>query len=431
MIYVALGANLPSSEGAPRETLRRAVSALAARGLTISARSRLFLTEPVPRSDQPWYANQVIAIESTLTPHQILSVLLDVELQFGRERSERNAARTLDLDLIGYGSDIIDTPDLVVPHPRMHERAFVLAPLADIAPSWRHPVNGETVSLMLARSDRAHVRALRTVPLLMGIVNVTPDSFSDGGRYDNAATAIAHARQLMEEGADILDIGGESTRPGASPVDIETEWQRVGPVIEALAEEAKRRYRLISIDTRHAEIMARALAAGATMINDVTALDDPASRRAVADHDAPVVLMHMQGDPQSMQINPVYADVVKDVCAELSFKCERAIKDGIAASRLWLDPGIGFGKTMEHNLALLDATPQLRALGFPVLIGASRKIFIRGVDRHGPASERVAGSVSAALSAAQRGADAVRVHDVAQTRQALAVWSAVEGQAMS
>jgi dihydropteroate synthase len=144
-----------------------------------------------------------------------------------------------------------------------------------------------------------------------------------------------------------------------------------------------------------------------------------------------VVLMHMQGDPQSMQVNPVYADVVKDVCAELSFKCERAIKDGIAASRLWLDPGIGFGKTMEHNLALLDATPQLRALGFPVLIGASRKIFIRGVDRHGPASERVAGSVAAALSAAQRGADAVRVHDVAQTRQALAVWSAVEGQAMS
>ncbi|WP_284316699.1 dihydropteroate synthase [Labrys miyagiensis] len=431
MIFIALGANLPSREGAPRETLRRAVSALASHGLIVVARSRLYLTEPVPRSRQPWYANQVIAVETQLAPHEVLALLLKVELLFGRERSERNASRTLDLDLIAYGQEVIATSDLIVPHPRMHERAFVLAPLADIAPDWRHPITGETVRAMLAASDRANVRALRPVPLLMGVVNVTPDSFSDGGRYDAAETAIAHARALMDDGADILDIGGESTRPGSKPVDVETEWARIGPVVSALAKEARERFRLVSVDTRHAKTMARALAAGASMINDITALDDPASREVLAGTDVPVILMHMQGDPQSMQLSPCYQDVVNEVRSELDRKCERAIRAGIAGSRLWLDPGLGFGKTLEHNLALLDATPQLRTLGYPVLIGASRKSFIRGVDREGPASERLGGSVAAAISAAQRGADAVRVHDVAETRQALAVWSAVEGQAMA
>jgi dihydropteroate synthase/2-amino-4-hydroxy-6-hydroxymethyldihydropteridine diphosphokinase len=431
MIFIALGANLPSREGAPRETLRRAVAALAGRGLTVTARSRLYLTEPVPRSRQPWYANQVIAVETRLTPHEVLALLLDVEHLFGRERGERNASRTLDLDLIAFGQALVDTPDLVLPHPRMQERAFVLAPLADIAPEWRDPRSGQTVRTMLAQVDRANVRALKAIPLLMGVVNVTPDSFSDGGRYDAADAAIAHARKLMDEGADILDIGGESTRPGSQPVEVETEWSRIGPVISALAEEARQRYRLISVDTRHAETMARALVAGATMINDITGLEAPASRAVLANSDVPIVLMHMQGDPQSMQLNPSYQDVLREVRSELDAKCERAIKSGIAASRLWLDPGLGFGKTLEHNLALLDATPHLRSLGYPVLIGASRKSFIGGVDRQGPAGERLGGSVAAAIAAAQRGADAVRVHDVAETRQALAVWSAVEGEAIA
>ncbi|CAM5768744.1 hypothetical protein LMIY3S_02601 [Labrys miyagiensis] len=430
MIFIALGANLPSREGAPRETLRRAISALASRGLKITARSRTYITEPVPRSRQPWYANQVIAVETRLPPHGVLQLLLDVEHLFGRERSERNAARTLDLDLIAYEREIIDTPDLIVPHPRMHERAFVLAPLSDIAPEWRHPVTGETVVAMLARTDRANVRALRPIPQLMGIVNVTPDSFSDGGRFDQAEVAVAHARALMDDGADILDIGGESTRPGSRPVDPDTEWQRIGPVIEALAVEARERFRLLSVDTRHASTMARALTAGATMINDISALDDPASRELLAGHDVPIVLMHMQGDPQTMQNNPCYTDVVSQVRTELDFKCQRAIKAGIDASRLWLDPGLGFGKTLEHNLALLDATPQLRTLGYPVLIGASRKSLVRGVDREVPPPQRLGGSVAAAIASAQRGADALRVHDVAETRQALAVWSAVEGQAI-
>jgi dihydropteroate synthase len=429
MILIALGANLPSLEGGPAETLRRAVARLAARGLTIVARSRLYLTEPVPRSRQPWYANQAIAVDTRLSPHDLLGALQAVELEFGRERSERNAARTLDLDLIAYDDIRLDTPDLILPHPRMQERAFVLAPLADIAPAWRHPDGGATVETMLRCVDRSNVRALRPTPLLMGVVNITPDSFSDGGHFQKADAAIAHARRLIEEGADILDIGGESTRPGADPVEPEQELARILPVIQAVAAEAKARNRLVSIDTRHARTMAKVIESGATMINDITALADPQSRRVVAESGVPVILMHMLGDPRTMQANPEYGDVVSDVAAALGMARDKAIAAGVAADRIWLDPGLGFGKTLEHNLALLDATRKLKALGQPVLVGASRKSFIGRVDRDGPASDRLGGSIAAALTAAARGADAVRVHDVAQTRQALAVWSALEGEA--
>jgi dihydropteroate synthase len=427
MILIALGANLPSPEGAPRETLRRAVALLAARGLAVSARSRLFLTEPIPRSPQPWYVNQVIAVETKRPPEDILELLLAVERQFGRERGERNAARSLDLDLIAYEDALLDTPDLVLPHPRMHERAFVLAPLADIAPEWRHPVSGKSVDELLAGADRSGVRALRPTPLLMGVVNVTPDSFSDGGRFDTTEAAISQAVSLMEAGADILDIGGESTRPGAEPVTPEEEQARVLPVVSAIAAEAAKRNRLVSVDTRNAQTMILAIAAGATMINDVTALADPASRRVIAESGVPVILMHMKGDPRTMQKNPVYDDVVANVCADLACARDAAVAEGVPPDRIWLDPGLGFGKTLEHNLALLDATPRLKALGHPVFVGASRKSFIGRIDRNGPADQRIGGSVAAALSAAARGVDGVRVHDLAETRQALAVWSAIEG----
>jgi dihydropteroate synthase len=163
------------------------------------------------------------------------------------------------------------------------------------------------------------------------------------------------------------------------------------------------------------------------MINDVTALADPASRRVIAESGVPVILMHMKGDPRTMQKNPVYDDVVADVCADLACARDAAVAEGVPPDRIWLDPGLGFGKTLEHNLALLDATPRLKALGHPVLVGASRKSFIGRIDRDGPADQRIGGSVAAALSAAARGADGVRVHDLAETRQALAVWSAIEG----
>jgi dihydropteroate synthase len=260
-------------------------------------------------------------------------------------------------------------------------------------------------------------------PRLMGIVNVTPDSFSDGGAFSSAQDAIAHALRLEAEGADILDIGGESTRPGAEPVSIDDELRRVLPVIEGLAGRTKA---LISIDTRKAEVMRRALAAGAHMINDVAALAyEPACMEVAAASDAPIVLMHAQGDPRTMQAAPYYDDCLLDVCDWLEARITACEAAGIARSRLVVDPGIGFGKNLAHNLELLAGLTLLHGLGVPLLLGASRKSFIGMLSGVKTARERVPGSIAAALQGAAQGVQILRVHDVAETRQALTVWEAM------
>jgi len=261
-------------------------------------------------------------------------------------------------------------------------------------------------------------------PLIMGVVNVTPDSFSDGGHYLAADAAIAHALRLEAEGADILDIGAESTRPGAEPVDLQEELRRVMPVIEALAPRARAR---LSIDTRKAEVMRRAAQAGVALVNDVSALThDPGALDAATETGLAVVLMHAQGDPRTMQDSPHYADVVLDVYDWLGARIDACEGAGIPRSRLIVDPGIGFGKTLAHNLALLGASSIFHGLGCPILLGASRKRFIgelAGADVEG----RLSGSIAAALLGAGQGVQILRVHDVAATRQALAVWEAALG----
>ncbi|WP_072387351.1 dihydropteroate synthase [Hyphomicrobium sp. CS1BSMeth3] len=260
-------------------------------------------------------------------------------------------------------------------------------------------------------------------PRLMGIVNVTPDSFSDGGAFSSAQAAIDHALQLEAEGADILDIGGESTRPGAHPVSIEEELARVIPVIEGLAGKTKA---LISIDTRKAEVMRRALAAGAHIINDVAALTyEPECLEVAAASNAPVILMHAQGDPRTMQAAPQYDDCLLDVCDWLEARLAACEAAGIPRDRLIIDPGIGFGKTLAHNLELLAGLTLLHGLGVPVLLGASRKSFIGMLTGEKDARHRVPGSIAAALAGASQGAQILRVHDVAETRQALTVWEAM------
>jgi dihydropteroate synthase len=261
---------------------------------------------------------------------------------------------------------------------------------------------------------------------IMGVVNVTPDSFSDGGRYLATDAAIAHGLQLEAEGADILDIGGESTRPGAEPLGIEDECRRVLPVIEGLAARARVP---LSIDTRNAEVMRRAVQSGARVINDVSALaHDPQSLEVAAATGVPVVLMHAQGDPRTMQRNPVYDDVVLDVYDALEARIEACENAGIPRERLVVDPGIGFGKTLAHNLALLGALSIFHGLGCAVLLGASRKSFI-GKLTGAQADDRLPGSLAAALLGAAQGAQILRVHDVAATRQALAVWEGSCGTA--
>jgi len=260
-------------------------------------------------------------------------------------------------------------------------------------------------------------------PLIMGIVNITPDSFSDGGDHDDADAAIAHGRRLLAEGADILDIGGESTRPGAEPVPVAEEIARVVPVIRALAAEGA----VISIDTRHAAVMRAAAAAGARIINDVTALTgDPNSLSVAAATGLPVVLMHIQGEPQTMQVAPSYSDVTAEVYDWLAARVDAAIAAGIGREKIAIDPGIGFGKDLQHNVDLLARTAALHGLGCPILIGVSRKRFIAGLSKGEAPKNRVAGSIATALHALGQGAQILRVHDVAATAQAVAVWQALQ-----
>ena len=257
-------------------------------------------------------------------------------------------------------------------------------------------------------------------PLIMGVVNVTPDSFSDGGRFLDTERAIAHAVQLIEEGADILDVGGESTRPGAAPVGAQEEADRVLPVLEALADAGVP----ISIDTRHAQLMRAALERGASMINDIQALTGPGALDAVRESDCAICLMHMQGEPGTMQMAPAYTDVVSEVQEFLRTRIDACIDAGIARERLVIDPGIGFGKTARHNLELLRGLCRLSELCLPILIGLSRKALLGRITGR-DVNNRLAGSVSAAVLAAERGAAIVRVHDVAATRDALLVLRAV------
>jgi dihydropteroate synthase len=267
---------------------------------------------------------------------------------------------------------------------------------------------------------------------LMGIVNVTPDSFSDGGRFLEADAAIAHALELIGEGAEIVDIGGESTRPGAEPVAAREELRRVQPVIERIAAVGSREGSSpvqVSIDTSKASVAAAALDAGATLVNDVTALRaDPEMAGLVADSGAECCLMHMLGEPRTMQLQPRYDDVVDDVKAFLLERIEFAVGEGIAEDRVLLDPGIGFGKTVAHNLELLRRLSELAELGRPLVIGTSRKSFLGRVAGAPEASQRLAGTLATNVLALERGASVFRVHDVAPVREALTVAAATLGK---
>ena len=265
----------------------------------------------------------------------------------------------------------------------------------------------------------AHAIDLAT-PCVMGILNVTADSFSDGGRLD-PAMALAHARRMLADGARIIDIGGESSRPGAMAVDEADELERVVPLVAALARDGA----CVSVDTTKPAVMRAALGAGASMINDVGALQAPGALSVAADSDVAVCLMHMQGEPRTMQHAPAYANVVGEIRAFLARRAAACIDAGIAAGRIVVDPGFGFGKTVAHNLVVLRDLGAITTLGYPVLMGLSRKSTLGAITGR-DIGERLAASVAAALAAAVRGARILRVHDVRETIDALAVWNAIE-----
>ena len=263
---------------------------------------------------------------------------------------------------------------------------------------------------------------MRGVALVMGIVNVTPDSFSDGGSYLEADAAIAHGRELLAAGADLLDIGGESTRPGAAAVSAAEEIARVAPVIEALAGDGA----TVSVDTSKAVVAEAALSAGAGIVNDVTALADPEMASVCAARGPGLILMHMKGTPRTMQDNPVYGDVVVEVREFLAERMRLAIDAGIDEGGIWLDPGIGFGKTVEHNLELIARLGELADLGRPIVIGASRKNFIGAITGR-EVGDRLGGSIATNVLGLVHGADVLRVHDVAETIQAVRVAERIIG----
>lgn len=270
---------------------------------------------------------------------------------------------------------------------------------------------------------RDHAFSLGERTLLMGVVNVTPDSFSDGGRFLQTDDAVKHALQLAADGADILDVGGESTRPGADPVSLDEETARVVPVIERLRAEAPDV--AISVDTRHPEVARAALDAGADIVNDVTAAKDPGTVDAVRETGAGLVLMHMQGEPRTMQANPTYDDVVTEVREFLASRIEAVTAGGIARERLCADPGIGFGKTTAHNLALLRDIASFRELHVPLLVGASRKRFIGELTGVDDAAERVAGTAGVVAWCATQGVDVQRVHDVKEMARVVKIVDAI------
>jgi len=270
----------------------------------------------------------------------------------------------------------------------------------------------------------AKFRARRNsdIPFVMGVLNVTPDSFSDGGQWIDQEAAVGRALEMLGNGADVIDIGGESTRPGAEPVPEAEELRRVIPVIKALRERSAAR---ISVDTFKPAVARAAVEAGADIWNDVMALRHEGAVETAAELGVPVILMHMSGTPQDMQKNPQYVDVVSDVCDFLTERADIAMGAGVTADSIWLDPGIGFGKSLDHNLALMHDLDQVIRLGYPVLFGASRKRFIAAIDEGAAEMERLGGSLAAALRAAQAGAAMVRVHDVRMTVQALKVQAAI------
>jgi dihydropteroate synthase len=256
---------------------------------------------------------------------------------------------------------------------------------------------------------------------VMGVLNVTPDSFSDGGEYLDSSAAIEHGLILADEGADIVDIGGESTRPGADPVSALEEIDRVLPVIEGLVREDI----AVSIDTMKPDVARAIVAAGADVINDVNGFRTPGMFEIAAESGATICIMHMLGEPRTMQIDPHYEDVVTEVLEWLLARADAAISAGIAREKIWLDPGIGFGKTVDHNLSLLKSTAEFASTGFPIMVGASRKSFIGKLADENEPQNRMPGSLAAALFAASKGARIIRVHDVAATVQAIAIQQAI------
>ena len=423
-VYLGLGSNL----GDRRDHLSRAIDALEARGLTIArvspvVESPALLPDSAPSDWNLPYLNLVLECATRCSPEQLRLWIDEIQRDFGRRGTSHWSPRPIDIDILLWGRERIETERLTIPHGDLTRRSFVLAPLAALAPRLTIPGRGERTVLDWSRSIDQHI------PLWMGIVNVTPDSFSDGGRFADRARIEPHVAAMVEAGVHIIDIGGESTRPGATPVDPATEWSRVGPVLERLIERsAGRRLRpLLSLDTRHPEVAEKGLDLGVDIINDVSGLTSPAMVALARDSARDWIAMHHVTVPTDPQVTlPSDCDPYDGVEQWLRRRMEAWDAQGLDLGRIVFDPGIGFGKNRLQSLRLLRRAGEFRRHGLRVLVGHSRKSFMRGFAGKDEADHDLA-TLGASLHLCTQGVDIIRVHNVPLHVTAYRGWSHLVG----
>ncbi|RDI41346.1 dihydropteroate synthase [Aquicella lusitana] len=444
MVILGLGSNV----GDRMANLRKALIAIRQiPGMIVEQVSPVYLSDALlpenapPEWDMP-HLNLALRCHTTLEPLDLLDQLKKIEWSIGRKPEVRHwGPRILDVDILAWNSDIIKSERLTVPHESLQERPFALWPLADVAPDWRFPLNGPYHDKTAAEigeqwgsrfTGNAPLRARQIyqridTPQLMGVVNVTPDSFSDGGAFLEAEKALQQALYLVYSGAEIIDIGAESTAPSAKPLTADIEWQRLEPVLAAI-QAAKDKFMIlpkISIDTRHSEVAAKALKQGVDWINDVTGLEDEAMRELVCTSKADCVVMHHMSIPASRQhVLPRHQDPVRLVYEWGAKQIDVLEKAGISRERIIFDPGIGFGKVAEHSLQLIRHTDVFKQLGTRVLIGHSRKSFLSLFTPH-TFAERDIETLSIALYLAKQPVDYLRVHNVEMCARGFRVQAAL------
>lgn len=450
-VVIALGSNV----GDRLNNFNEALSQMKKSGIEITRHACLYETEPAYVTDQPLFLNSAVRAVTKLGPHELLSVLKKIEKEMGRTKGIRYGPRPIDLDILFYGKYRINSEILAVPHERIFERPFVMAPLVDLLGSdsendtvvcWHsfsknglfgawEELGGESLigkdglRRVLPVSDRLWDWSKKTS--VMGILNLTPDSFSDGGKFDSVGSAISRVKTMVSEGADIIDLGAQSTRPMATKISVEEELDRLIPVLEKILELPEIEGKMLSVDTFYSEVASEAIKKGAHIVNDVSGGKlDSDMLRVVAGLNVPYITMHMRGDPSTMQNseNLKYDDVCKEVGDEL-YECVRTAElCGVPAWKMVLDPGIGFSKKTEDNLEILMGLKRFRSeigrksLGVsraPLLIGPSRKRFLGDVCGRSSAIERDAGTVAAVTSAVLGGANIVRVHNVRDNADAV------------
>ena len=423
-IYLGLGSNL----GDRRNHLSRAIDALEAHGLTIArvspvVESPALLPDSAPSDWNRPYLNLVLECSAQCSPEQLRIRIDEIQRAFGRQGTSHWSPRPIDIDILLWGRERIATEQLTIPHRDLTRRSFVLAPLAALAPRLTIPGQGERTVLDWSRSLAQHI------PLWMGIVNVTPDSFSDGGRFADWARIEPRVAAMVEAGVHVIDVGGESTRPGATPVDPATEWSRVGPVLERLVEQsAGRRLRpILSLDTRRPEVAQKGLELGVDVINDVGGLSSPAMVAMARDSGTDWIAMHHVTVPADPKVTlPSDRDPYEAVEQWLLRQMEAWDAQGLDLGRIVFDPGIGFGKNRLQSLRLLRRAGELRRHGLRVLVGHSRKSFMRDFSEPGEADSDLV-TLGASLHLCAQGVDIIRIHDVPLHAAAWRGWSHLAG----